>query len=186
MLFSLSLTSCRWRKGFSTFKRPIYSQKNQSNSLKINGLYYSETSIYSFYLYSHGLFKTFVSSSKDKKEFVQNPDPHKRNSDFDKELWGQYYINNDTLFIQYFYRIYQSVPKRYLVEKIGVILNDSTINMKYEANKEYPKRLDQGLIKELQPNQVYRFYPTKSKPDSTTAWFLNKKWYQQGLHPSRR
>ena len=33
---------------------------------------------------------------------------------------------------------------------------------------------------------VLNFYKTNAKPDSTIAWFINKKWYKNELNESRK
>ncbi len=97
-----------------------------------------------------------------------------------KEWWGDYVIANNTITIQDFNRTNQELYKRKVFVAQGKAINDSTI----DVNLDYcPKG---NLVFMKGGSTILRFYPLSPKPDSTKAWFNNKKWYKTNLHSSRR
>lgn len=177
------LPNCR--KGFDAYTLPITDAKSTS-SLKTNGLYISDNGKAAFYLYKNGKVKILVPSfnSTDKKYWVS---PNYVISErenmlyaYSKEWWGDYVIANNTITIQWFNRHYQEICKRRTFVAQGKIINDSTIDINLDYRVKVKRIYMEG------GSCILRFYPLSPKPDSTKAWFNNKKWYKTKLHTSRR
>jgi hypothetical protein len=115
----------------------------------------------SFYFYKDGKFLYDVSWAK---------------------LWGHYYIKSDSLLIQYFYLDGTGFYYRNTIDVVGRISSDSIIIYK-EKCSWCNKRIGSFPNGELlySPPRIYGFKTTASKPDSTTAFYYNKLWYNEGL-----
>jgi len=181
----ISLFSCvilpNLKKDFYTYKLPIIQYGNEI-PIKINGVYVQKSTHFNdaFYFYSNGSVK----SSSFLSDFWQNPgDKVKEIQNFyiynSKEHWGHYLIQEDTLIIQLFSRNNQEFFKRQVIEYKGVIQSDTSFVI--ISGYHY-------LDKHQFINQpiTYLFYPTNIKPDSTKAWFNNKKWYKKNLNECRK
>ena len=184
---SLLMGSCvspiNCRKQFTVFKEPVYTT-NSSRPLNIHGIFVSINDEGAFYLYNNGLSKTISSSVSLNQSFWLNPEIEivkLLNDDnyFKKEVWGHYQIINDTIVIQTFGLANDQICRRSVYETKGIILNDTTI----KVFSDYSYWFNNQFIKE--PN-IYRFYKTELKPDSTLAWFNKKWWYKRNLHESRK
>jgi len=171
------------KSNFTLFKEPVI--KNFDGiPLKTNGIYISEDGGAAFYLYKNGqvkILKPFF--RQESKEFWIDPldiiNSVKLNWEFDsKEYWGNFLINEDEIVLQNFNRN-NIFRERYLFEKRGRILNDSTIVI----SSNYIYNTGDSLLK---TECLLKFYPTSIKPDSTNIWFVNKKWYRKNLHESRK
>jgi hypothetical protein len=187
ILVFLELCSCTFifndKSNFTLFKEPVI--KNFDGiPLKTNGIYISEDGGAAFYLYKNGqvkILKPFF--RQESKEFWIDPldiiNSVKLNWEFDsKEYWGNFLINEDEIVLQNFNRN-NIFRERYLFEKRGRILNDSTIVI----FSNYIYNTGDSLLK---TECLLKFYPTIIKPDSTNIWFVNKKWYRKNLHESRK
>lgn len=98
------------------------------------------------------------------------------------EAWGDFQISGDQFIMQDFnprHWAREAFCKRWVYEVRGKVLNDSTIEI-YLEHAIGPK--DTLFDRKC----VMHFYPLDSKPDSTKAWFNNKKWYREKLHESRK
>jgi len=183
LLFGLS--SCailpNYKKGFNVYENPIKNNYNE-NRILTNGVYgcnLSKNGVV-FYFYTNGIVKVIGWTSN----FFQNADSvlNYYSSDwryYYEEDWGQYSINYDTLTIQVFNRNNQEFFKRQVIEDKCLIINDSSFVLFSSINCLY----NMQFVKEP---VIYKFYPTELKPDSTIAWFNDKKWFKENLHESRR
>jgi len=170
------------RKHFNVYKDP-FTESVAEIPLRTNGVYVSTNLSGSFFLFDNGYSKTVSSIEPDGNSFWKNPESEINDlqlilNSFEREVWGQYKISNDTIVIQTF-GLNDQMCRRSVYETIGVILNDSTI----KVFSDYSYWFDAEFIEE--PN-IYRLYETEHKPDSTKAWFNNKRWYKRNLHESRR
>jgi hypothetical protein len=177
------LPNCR--KGFDAYSLPI-TDANSTSSLKTNGLYISDNGKAAFYLYKNGKVKILGPSfSLVDKKFWVGPNKVIRERENmlyanSKEWWGDYVIAYNTITIQWFNRTNQELYKREVFVAQGKVINDSTIDI----NLDYcPKG---NLVFMKGGSCILRFYSLSPKPDSTKAWFNNKKWYKTKLHSSRR
>lgn len=98
-----------------------------------------------------------------------------------KEQWGCYAIQSDTIIIQVFNRNNMEFFKRQVNEFWGVIISDTSFLLLSGYNY-----LDKYQFQFLVEPVTYQFYPTQLKPDSTKAWFNNKRWYKNNLHESQK
>ena len=96
----------------------------------------------------------------------------------DKEGWGVYNVEKDSIKFQSFNYHTQEPCKRWLFEDRGLILNDSTILI-------YSVYSFNGKLELIKEPNIYGFYPTTKKPDSTNAWLYKRKWYKENEHKSR-
>lgn len=152
--------------------------------LKLNGIYISKNLKGSFFLYSDGKFHNHSTNFPVGAEFWNSPAEgiEEINNDWffnRKDGWGDYYTNDDSIFIQFFNYHSQEFCKRWVYEMRGKILNDSTIKMSYLFSDNGNDTLQSG------PN-TFSFYQTSIKPDSTIGWVYKKEWYKNNLHPSRK
>jgi len=171
------------RKQFTIYKNPNNNIISECGFLK-DGVFVSLNGKNAFYLYNDGLVKSILRTERANQLFWVCPEKeiYKILPDdeyFKKEIWGHYQIINDTILIQTFGLSNDQLCRRSVYETKGVVLNDSTI----EVFSYYSYWFESEFIKE--PN-IYRFYKTEQKPDSTLAWFNKKRWYKKNLHESRR
>ncbi|MEX1189093.1 MAG: hypothetical protein WED33_07530, partial [Bacteroidia bacterium] len=108
------------------------------------------------------------------------------------DSWGHYQIKGDSIFIQSFTYFYDSTVLRDVYELKGVIRNDSTIyifehlcDWCFNDPSKYSEYISKGKRHFIPPAE-YRFYQTTKKPDSTNAWFFDKKWYNEELNSNRK
>ena len=97
--------------------------------------------------------------------------------------WGAFQINQDSLIVQYFHIDQQNFYKRNVIELYGNIINDTTISI-YKEKCDWCENVYYGYNNKTEI--VYdepRIYIFKEliKPDSTQAWFINKRWYKDGV-----
>ena len=189
----LLFLGCNSIKYFNIFRQQIVNGEVKS-PIKTDGIYYGTNSNGAFYLFHSGLKKAPNSLPKN-GEFWSNPKLYldtmeyysKKLWGWDSELWGHYKIINDSIYIQTFIRLFQANFKRYIVESVGTITNDSTFQIHYDVSYWPLKYQKEHKLKTVfYPPETFKFYPTIIKPDSTQAWFFNKKWYKEGLHPNRK
>ncbi len=151
----------------------------------MNGLYISDNGKAAFFLYKNGKIKIHspLFSLYEKKFWVTPDKVIQEMQDAlyfnSKEWWGDYVVMNNEIKFQWFNRHNQEICKRWVFGGRGKIVNDSTI----EIYLDYSTRGD-----DESPNVqcLLHFYPVAIKPDSTKAWFNNKKWYKTKLHESRK
>ncbi len=155
------------KKGFSVYTKPI---SPNAFTLKTNGVYLSKShkgGVFFFYkngiVYNEGFSKYF---SLTKPLYV------------DKDRWGHYMLKGDTIIIQTFGRNDQSIYKRWVIERKGIIINDTSFEI-HSWFSHYGKTY-------MKQKELYKLYKYKNKPDSTKAWFVNKNWYLENLHESRK
>lgn len=182
-------TSC-WhthkRKAFSFYKhRPTIEG---SATLKTDGIYCmhltdsTSTFLYIFYIYKDGSFFTVNSGGRDiptKREDVLSyiniiSEREKRSQKSDIDFWGHYIIRHDTFFAQHFYPDYDVIPPTYFLASFqAIIKNDSTLFVYHDWSEDYKHKGEEIYKRPIR----YDFYPTNFKPDSSKAWYRNKKWY---------
>ncbi len=173
------------RKAFNLFKRPVVV-KGGINVLKTDGIYISETGNAAFFIYKNGKIKGYLGGVESyPQEHMQSSETVLQNMESDrdyssKEFWGDYEIKNNEIRIQTFTVSNEYFYKRFIYEEIGRIVNEST----FEIYACYPVIGKDTVLR----GGVCRmkFYPTTVKPDSTKAWFNNRKWYTNNLHKTRR
>jgi hypothetical protein len=161
---------------------PIINGKANSQ-IQLNGIYVSLNSRGSMIFYSDGSCKNNAADPEG-DVFWDNPDSVFKcyYEDWDfllKEVWGHYSIHKDSIKIQSFGHANDQLCKRSVYETVGEILNDSTLVI----YSDYSYWFKSELLEE--PN-IYGFYPTTIKPDSTKAWFNNRRWFNKYLHESRK
>ena len=176
--FLLLLASCvspiNCRKQFTIYKNPNNNVISEFSFLK-DGVFVSLNGKNAFYLYNNDLVKSILRTERANQLFWVCPvkEIYKILPDdeyFKREIWGHYQIINDTILIQTFGLSNDQLCRRSVYETKGVLLNDSTI----EVFSYYSYWFESEFINE--PN-IYRFYKTDLKPDSTLAWFNKKRWY---------
>lgn len=160
------------------------------------------------FLYENGLCRSAVNGTTRTYAYLNSiPMRHVINqiiigegagSGYCKENWGHYFIREDSIFIQVFniHPISTNV-RRDVSGLIGIISNDSTILI---LRKYYDgcnlKTLTPGVQKRECLNWgykeggfmtfdepvEYKFFKSPEKPDSSFAWFREKKWYRNEVH----
>ena len=97
--------------------------------------------------------------------------------------WGFFQINQDSLIVQYFHIDQQNFYKRNVIELYGNIINDTTISI-YKEKCDWCENVYYGYNNKTEivydEPRIYIF-KEQVKPDSTQAWFINKKWYKNGV-----
>ncbi len=96
-----------------------------------------------------------------------------------KAHWGQYAIICDSIIIQEFTKNNQEFFNHWVIESKGIILSDTT----FEISSSY-SYLGKDTLSKV--TQLYKFYPTTIKPDSSKTWFIDKSWFKKSLHKSRK
>lgn len=148
--------------------------------LRTNGVYISESKGVCLYLYKNGKVTYKHLEIPPAKE--QSPDSfiiEVRKKEFNtKEYWGDFEIKDGIFRSQVFTLNNERSCKRYIIENIGQIIDDSTIEMYYEFDTRADEEYFMGRYR-------LKFYQTYVKPDSSKAWFAKRKWYREGLHKSR-
>lgn len=179
-LLIIVFSSCfNQKKHFKIIRIPV--KEDRSKNFKKNGVYISNQEKGSaLFFFENGFTKWSGWTNNFIEDKVNNfKDIEEFNNNFQKEYWGHYAIKNDTIIIQEFNHNNEEIYKRSISERHGLIINDSTIVIlswdSYWGNYQLP-----------QDPMKYIFYPTNSKPDSTKAWFNNKRWYKKNLHESRK
>jgi hypothetical protein len=138
--------------------------KNDSTSLRLDGIYLHEDSldiVDLFFLYQDGTILSRGSIQKDRLESklaqleVSTDDKYKSM----KFLWGRYIIDGEII---KFEKLAASDKAYRAFVKKGQILNDSTfvILQSYNAKGKGLRNI----------NERYRFRKTNSKPDSINRW----------------
>src|SRR5687768_13508 len=96
-------------------------------------------------------------------------------------LTGYYAIRSDTIKIQFFIYQDQYWMRRNSLELIGMIKNDTTIELRRSSchwcDKFYNITLPKSNSIDFEPPIEYRFVKDEQKPDSSRIWFRKKKWY---------
>ena len=173
-------------KYFTAHKEAIMSS-NQKLLLRTDGIYISKNGRAALFLFNNGKVKIYryffdtlrmelwVPPKKIIAE-MQNDWEYKQ-----KERWGDFFIKGNEIIIQRFNRNNEEICKRSVFEEKGRILNDSTIEIYSEYSYWWK---DKHPV--LYAPCVLNFYKTDAKPDSTIAWFINKKWYKNELNESRK
>ncbi|MCX6272681.1 MAG: hypothetical protein NTU44_15980 [Bacteroidetes bacterium] len=95
-----------------------------------------------------------------------------------KENWGCYIVRSDSIFIQFFIRQSDSWMKRNTIELYGLVKKDSIIIFKQINNLgEGTSGLNPEILN-YSPPAAYYFFRTEYKPDSTIAWYKQRRWYK--------
>lgn len=164
---SIILPSCK--KGFNLYQKEIYIEPKYK--LKTDGIYINKKNV--DVLYINGSYKGGIRIY----ESVVFQDSIINN--FKKEYWGEFQIIMDTIIIQWFNKHNQERYKRWAFEDRGFVLSDTSymLNFSYDFWKK-----DSEYFEPI----IYTFKQTLNKPDSTDAWYSNKKWYKAKLHQSRK
>jgi len=189
VFLSLAHASCLVRpnckRHFTVFEHPI-AENNAPVSLKKRGIYISETGNAAFFLYENGKVKIHLGAlesypqkhmrtpEKVLSEMLTEPDFNS------KEFWGDYGSSGNKIRIQVFARNNEYLCKRFIYDNAGQEINDSTIEIYFSYSAIGKDTMLNGQTCRL------KFYSTKTKPDSTRAWFNNRKWYRRKLHESRK
>ena len=169
------------KKDFSIYKEPI---RINAVNLKTNGLFWSKTNYQKYHLYENGMVK-YASGGyaleKNNTIFIDTIKFYNYGYNNAREIWGHYYIKNDTLIMQYFNYNFYFLYNRFILEEQAIIINDTSFVL-YDFKSYYKKRNKRFR---LDPD-TFCLYKTQLKPDSTKAWFVNKDWYLENLHESRK
>jgi hypothetical protein len=170
------------RDGFSIYKKPPFTDVSNI-CIKTNGAYVRDYG--SLFFYNNGLVKRVLIDSSEVSSYDWSSTKIKKEStryDDNDEFWGHYICDGNELRLQIFNKHNQEMVKRRVYENKIRINKDSTLSI-------YSSVWLSGLYKDYINNDdtisepdVFRFYKTKNKPDSTKAWFINKKWYKNNLY----
>jgi hypothetical protein len=119
------------------------------------------------------------------KDFWKNQNEFYSNKDgMGYSFLSEYLIKNDTLILQYFVRNTQTYYSNYVIEEKYKILNDTELlKLEYTSYKGY---LRDETKKTFQINDTLRYFPVNNFDFKPTAWYLNKVWYNSGLHETRK
>lgn len=173
-MFLYTLASCHYLMpscidGFEVYKKPIIL--TSTNNLKlINGFYSKSINSNSGrYFFSNGKTKSAMfSNGKSLSEFKN------------KENWADYFLNGDTLIIQGFNHHNQELCRRWVFETKGLITSDTTILLLSIHDYRFK------TTEVFNPPLLISFVPSSIRPDSTVAWYQNKSWYKEQVHPQRK
>lgn len=187
---AVNLISCsspiNCTKYFNVYKAPVINN-SEKILLRTNGIYISENGGASFFLYNNGkvkIFSPFFDTLRTDLWKTPNKIISEMQNDWEykqKERWGDYSIKGNEIVIQRFNRNNEELCKRSVFEEKGRILNDSTIEIYSEYSYWWKDKLPT-----LYTPCILNFYKTDTKPDSTIAWFVNKKWYKNELNVDRK
>lgn len=168
------------KKGFDVYKKEITQEANVFK-INTNGVYLPVNQIVvPFFFFENGSVEWYGWADDFRLKPTIDSDFNKFHRIYSsRNFWGHFRIHNDTIIIQAFSRNNQEFFKRYVVEFKGVIKSDTSFVLLSGYNY-HDKR--QFIDKPI----TYQFYPTALKPDSTKAWFNNKRWFKKGLHESRK
>jgi len=171
------------KKQFDIYRHPVQNGKNVPG-LRLDGIYVADSEQACFYLYQNGKImlpmSLFRFSAKRvppsaswmlleaQRQAGYEPDEH----------WGEYELKDSTISIQYFNYNTQEICKRWVFELKGHVRNDSTIEIFYDHNTRSGN--DDTSV-----HSTLHFRQLSVKPDSTRAWYNNKKWYMQMQDKSR-
>lgn len=208
MLMLLIFTSCyNVHKQFYIHKTPVNIER-QKQELKTNGVYLISENNNNrlplfIFLYTNGQALisnyTYIENNKilwsEESSLFQELKNNYNENSIVRDKWGAYRLINDSLIIQYFYNngAHQTgLMNRNTIDLYGRVGNKNNLIISEEKctwwNKLYnSKKYDvNDSILTYKIPASYKFYPTDFKPDSSKAWFLNKRWYKKGLHESRK
>jgi hypothetical protein len=167
-------------KPFTSYKQKI----NVSNiKLKTEGIFVSANGHGSFYLYTNGkvwrnLRPASVDFWKNPKEVLQDEKEMLRSNI--KEWWGDFFIKEDsTIIIQTFGDCSQCFCRRMVLEETGKIINDSSFIIYSTYGYDTKDTIEKST-------NIFNFYPSSIKSDSTIGWFVHKKWYKNNLDETRK
>jgi hypothetical protein len=184
----LLLTSCGtfWpecRDAFTIYRGPVYRQPEAR--INTQGIYVEDSGTQVLYFFQNGLAQSTFSPTVRGHEFRLDPLRHLKSyfNDYGfkcyKEDWGHFTVVGDSIVIQIFSRNLINYCIRTVLEYRGKILNDSAVLISSMYSYVDAATLDSS-------RSIFRFYLTNLKPDSSCAWFNDKKWYRRNLHPSRK
>ena len=184
MSIILCLTSCLFNltKDFYVYKLPVVEQEKEI-PLKLDGVYLCNQKHGSvFYLFADGSCKWAgwgayccpLTGEPVPIENIEQGWPFSSR----QAHWGHYAIIGDSIIIQDFTKNNQEIVNHWIIEFKGKILNDTTFELYTWYSYWGKDSLEFGT-------QIYNYYPTEIKPDSSDIWFNNKKWFKKGLHESR-
>lgn len=186
MIISLNLVSCgilqNKKREFVTHKLPIFNEQKERN-FNTNGVYIPENNIKgrSIFFYKNGSVKlgNYIENNQKKCDDMIS-EIHSYYNFFSDEGWGHYTIADDTIVIQAFNNWnLEFIYKRWIIELTGLIQDDSSFILisKYSYHGK-----DEFINEPIR----YNLCTIDVKPDSTIAWFVNKKWFKKNLHESRK
>jgi len=185
------LTSCvNLHKRFTYFREPI--KCNNSVDVRIDGIYFAvpgQESDKGMVFYSNGMVYIYTRHINDAELFWLNPSKYMRYefpkqfcyNRLKKDLWGHYIIRNDSIFIQYFHRNIDYWLKRNVTDLYGIIKGNTNIVIYKEKWTKDAGYHSEPLEITYNPPISYKFFQADFKPDSTSAWFNNKKWYKNEI-----
>jgi len=156
VIIILSATSCFTnRKHFMLFR-----ELTHEIPFKTNGMYYQKNANehHNLVFYKNGL------------------------CNYHELYWGVYKVENESMHIQFFYIDQQNFYRKNVIDLFGKIINDTTVSIKLKKCiwcKNVYHGYDDKTEITFEPERQY-FFKNQSKPDSTQAWFLNKKWFLKG------
>ena len=167
------------KQGFTVYKKPIITQEASKIPIQYDGFYFADNYPDGIIFYKNGLCKWITEDSSEVESNLRSaPEKGFAGRLGSKEWWGCYKIAGDTILVQDFNNHNTDFYKRWVGEKWFLVENNTKIRM-FRYKIDYQKY-------DSQENRIYSFIPTSIKPDSSRAWFLNKKWYQKNLDESRK
>ncbi len=169
MTMALCFSMCNKEKkedAVLSIERTLYT----GNELRIDGYYYHEfaasgkTFLTVDFFYKNGIYLTGYTFNKEeleeREEKFQNREFYNNIKD-EKESWGVFIINNNSIIIEKWYYPYQLHPAS-TIKYYGTIMNDTTFTI--------TKIKDEDGVRER--NDIYHFKEFSPKPDSTNKFIL--------------
>lgn len=161
MIFTSCFNPCtiRTHRGFKVYK----NLGNNSSLLKMNGFYACKPNVKNCN-FSIGYF-------------------YKDGTCYINDGYGIYQIVKDTIRFQYFIHDNQNFITDFPIEKIGKILNDSTISLYQNYCSDCANmysNYDKNGISKYKSYEII-FLKSAYKPDSSLAFFKKKKWFVKAV-----
>lgn len=165
-LIVITVFSCR--KKWIAFE--LAAQNYTGNELRTDGYYYrvAEGNVSSrlFCFYTNGVLLDMKGGFQS-NDIAEMDDYLEREfsgaySLNDRALWGLFWINGTDIKFQH-YDPYSGYPVHYYFVNEGVILNDTTFNIRLNYRNDNKERYE--------VNDIYRFRQYTPKPDSVNSYF---------------
>ena len=170
------------RKGFDIYKHKI-KDSTATSELKMHGLYISEKGSAIAFFYRNGKVKLIYSLFQTEKMMFSPEEAIQYTRKYigyrQKENWGEYWIEDNKIRIQYFNYNLQEIPKRRVFEAEGKVVDDSTIDIYFLYSMK-----DLSKVEQCGPCRLH-FYPLDIKADSIKAWYDKKEWYKRSVNKDR-
>lgn len=168
--------------GFQNYRKEFTTENTK---IKYDGVYYSvNDSLDLNKRIDILIFKKngyCIKSNADPSFFNQNTISDELENNY---LSTEFHQNRDTLLVEYFARNSQTYYSSYVIREWYKILSDSVIvNFK---NTYYLGSVSGANFKTIKRNDTLTYFRYIDFNFDHEQWYHKKKWYQEGLHKSRR